>query len=650
MRARILREPSESPVVWVVSGREPASQHPGPAAAPRPRSTPAPQHPGPADFAAPTGSGTPPPKTKTTPHHLTSEDLVPAAPRQHSTAYGSSEPRPGATAPGHTTLPALAGAVVLALSLTACTTEPTTTEPTAPEPTATTETTVGGTLVYATGDAEPTCLDPHVGGNFPQALLSAQYLEPLVGRDSDGTLTPWLATSWETSEDGLTWTFTLAERTFTDGTPFDGEAVAANVAHLQDPDTGSSTGYLAVAKIAQVEVDPTDPRTVRLHLSEPDAALAESFAQPWTAMQSPAGIARGTDANCAAPVGTGPFVVTDWLPQQQVDLVANPDYVRPDGTAAPALLDGITWRFLPDAATRQAALASGEVQVIDNPQPDAVAAAQQSSDTTHLDAPRPGSVNRIELNSGQPPFDDARVREAFIRSANPGPGIDTLFHGVAAPSYSPLSSVEPDAFSDPSLFAFDLDSAEALLDKAGWTEKDAKGYRTRNGERLTVRLPVSTNQSVAAEQALFEQIQENTKKAGFEVILEPMDLGSWYAALGAHEYEAVSAPYTKIGPDVLRVLYHSDATEPAPSGYFANHASLRDPQLDAILDEASQTADPARRAALAEQAQQVILSSYSVLPLYDQQNHYLVRGADGVDILHTVSVPTFLDATLATPQ
>src|SRR5690625_2112876 len=126
----------------------------------------------------------------------------------------------------------------------------------------------GGTLVYATGDAEPTCLDPHVGGNYPQALISTHYLEPLVGRDADGQIQPWLATQWESSADGLTWDLTLADGiTVTDGTPLDAEAVKVNIEHLQDPETGSSTGYLAVGKIAEVE--PVSDTHVRFHLSEP---------------------------------------------------------------------------------------------------------------------------------------------------------------------------------------------------------------------------------------------------------------------------------------------------------------------------------------------------------------------------------------------
>lgn len=507
----------------------------------------------------------------------------------------------------------------------------------------------GGTLIYATGDAEPTCLDPHVGGNYPQALISTQYLEPLVGREADGTITPWLAEEWEVSEDGLTWDFTLqSDVTFTDGTPFDAEAVKVNIEHLQDPETASSTGYLAVSKIAEVEV--VDDTHARLHLSEPDSALLESLSMQWTAIQSPSGIDRGMEENCAAPVGTGPFIVQEWVPQQQITLVRNDDYRTPGPQAenrGPAHIDELVWRFIPDAATRQAALTSGEVHMIDNPQPDAIVAAQQGDEIEHIDAPRPGSVNRIELNAGQAPFDDIRVREAFIRAADPNPGIESLYLGTVERSYSPLGSTEPMGISDESLFATDPERANELLDDAGWTERDDDDVRIKDGQRLTVRFPVSTNQSVAAEQSLFEQLQANLAQVGFDVELTPVDLSTWYGMLGANEYEAVSAPYTRVGAEVLRVLYHSDAIVPAPSGYFANHAQLADPELDALLDQASATQDEDARAELYAQAQQRVLESFTILPLYDQQNHFLTRGVTGVTTLGTVATPTFVDARIA---
>ena len=187
----------------------------------------------------------------------------------------------------------IAGAVALVSTITLAGCQ-------AAEPEASGDPVEGGTLVYASGDAEPTCLDPHVGGNYPQALIAGQFLESLVSRDESGEIIPWLAESWEPSDDQLAWEFTLREGIeFTDGTPLDAEAVKVNVEHLKDPATQSSTGYLAMGKVETVEV--VSDRVARFVLSAPDSALLESLAQPWTAIQSPAGIARGMDANCQAP-------------------------------------------------------------------------------------------------------------------------------------------------------------------------------------------------------------------------------------------------------------------------------------------------------------------------------------------------------------
>ncbi|WP_411722480.1 ABC transporter substrate-binding protein [Mycetocola sp.] len=508
----------------------------------------------------------------------------------------------------------------------------------------------GGTLTYASGDAEPTCLDPHVGGNYPQALIAGQFLDSLLSRDADGTIIPWLATEWSVSDDNLSWDFTLKDDvTFTDGTPFDAEAVKANVEHLKDPATESSTGYLALGKVESVEV--VSDTVARFNLSAPDSALLESLSQPWVAIQSPAGIARGMEENCQAPIGTGPFVVDEWVKQDHVSLVRNEDYNSPPADAkhdGAAYLDAIEWRFLPDSASRYAALQGGQVDVIDNAQPDTIAAAEKTKTIAHLDAPRPGASNRIELNSGTAPFNDVAVREAFLRAVDVNDGIESLFFGSAERSYSPLSSVEATGYSDESLFGTDLDAANALLDSAGWTERDADGYRMKDGERLSLDFPVSTNQSIPAEQSLFEQIQATAKAAGFEVNLSLLDLSSWYGVLAENDYDLVSAPYTKVGPDVLRILYHSDGITPAPSGYFANLSQVSNPELDALLTEASEISDENERAGLYEQAQKIILEGFHILPLYDQQNHFLL-GTQVKDAraLPTVSTPTFYDAWLS---
>lgn len=507
----------------------------------------------------------------------------------------------------------------------------------------------GGTLVYASGDAEPTCLDPHVGGNYPQALVATQYLEELVSENAQGKIIPWLATSWKEGPHGLSWTFTLRSGVkFTDGTPLDAQAVAANIAQIQNPKTGSSTGYLALGAVRSTTV--LSPHRIRFNLTRPDSALLESLTQPWLAIESAKALQRPQAVNCAHPVGTGPFKVTSWVRQNSITLVRNDHYTSPPADAGhhgPAYLKKIIWRFIPDSETRYAALQSNEVQVIDNAQPDTIAAAEKTKTLRQLDAPRPGASDRIELNSGKAPFNDIRVREAFIRAAEVNPGIKKLFFGTAKRSYSALSSVEPLAYSDPSLFRYDPAQANTLLDQAGWTSRNSAGYRTKDGTQLTVVFPVSTNQSIPAEQSLFQQIQASEKKAGFDVVLEPMDLSDWYAALAADHYNAVSAPYTKVGPDVLRILYDSASIKPAPSGYFANLAQVDIPALDTTLMKAAEVSNPTERAALYKSAQQTILSGYYLLPLYDQQNHYLMQDdVVGLRALPSVSTPVFYDVWL----
>lgn len=521
------------------------------------------------------------------------------------------------------TVAAVASATAVVLVLAACSGAGTSTTSSKPVS--------GGTLTYASGDAEPTCLDPHVGGNYPQALLATQYIEELVGLE-DGEPTPELATKWTTSDDGRTLTFTLRDDvTFTDGTPFDAAAVVANIEHVQDPATASSTGYLALQSITKATA--TDDHTVTLSLSRPDSALLESFSQPWVGMESPKALERKQATNCESPVGTGPFAVTGWKHGDRVTLTKNTDYW---GKTKPRL-SGITWRFLPDSTSRYAALQSGQVDVIDNAQPDQLKAASAKGAIRDLDAPRPGASNRLELNSGHGLFRDEAVRQAFIAGAEIDPGLQSLFLGTAKRSYSVLSSAEPLAYSEKSRFDYSPTKAKQLLDDAGW-KVGSDGIRQKDGQQLTVTFPVSTNQSVPAERSLFQQIQASEKAVGFKVVLDELDLSSWYAALAANEYDVVSAPYTKVGPDVLRILYDSASIEPAPSGYFANLAQLDDPALDTLLEQAARTSDADERADLYEQAQKAILASDTVLPLYDQQNHFLVRSA--VHGIQTTSVST----------
>ena len=534
---------------------------------------------------------------------------------------------------------ALAAALAVVVPLAACAGDPG-----APGPSGRT------TLVYASGDAEPACLDPHVGGNWPQALVGTQFAESLFSKNDAGDIIPWLATEATESPDGLAWDIALREGvTFTDGTPFDAAAVAANVEHIKDPATASSTAVLALGKVARVVA--VDAHTARFELTQPDGALVESLAQTWTAMLSPAGIARGMEANCQQPIGTGPFAVEAWEPQQGITLVRNDDYASAPADAAtqsgPPALERLEWRFIPDSASRLAALQSGQADVIDSVQPDALAAFASGDQFATATFARPGVTARIELNTTRAPFDDRSVREAFAHSMDVDPAVQSLFAGTIERSTSLLASSLPFGTSHADAFTYDPQRAGALLDAAGWTARDADGVRTKDGARLTVSFPVSTNQSIPAEVSLLEQIAATSKEVGFDVQLELLDLGSWYERSGTWNFDAIIAPYSKASPDVLRTVYHSMGIPPAPSGYHANNTGLSDPALDALLDRASQSSDDAVRGPLYEQAQQVIVDSRTVIPLYDQmvQVAYSTE-VQGFRLQPHLGLPSFLDVTL----
>lgn len=509
---------------------------------------------------------------------------------------------------------------------------------------------VDTTLDYASGESEPDCLDPHVGGNWPQALIGHQFLESLFSRDEQGQVIPWLATGSEVSPDGLTVTVTLNTGvSFSDGTPFDADAVVANMNHLRDPGTKSSTGILALGKVN--EIVATSPTTVEFRMNEPDSALTASLAQTWLAIESPAGLNRGTEANCQAPIGTGAFKVESWTRQDRVVLVRNETHVAtlaseqtpPTGER----IERIEWRFIPDAAARLAALQAGQVEVIDQVEPTALAQLQQNDSFQVVMGARPGTTARLELNTTRAPFNDEKVREAFTRALNVDAGVQSLFAGTLQRSTSPLASSLPEAASFPDQLRYDPAEANRLLDEAGWTERDAAGIRTKDGQPLTVHIPLSTNQSIPAEISLVEQLGANAKDVGFDVQIELLDISSWYARSGTWSFDAIIAPYSKDSADVLRIVYDSAGNVPAPSGYHANNTGVADPQLDALLRTAGQTFDQAERTQLYAQAQQMIIDGHYIIPLYDQMVQFAATAKlHGFTLQPNLNLPTFTNATI----
>jgi peptide/nickel transport system substrate-binding protein len=505
----------------------------------------------------------------------------------------------------------------------------------------------GGTLIYAT-DREPTCLDPHVAGDMPQVFLAQQVLDSLVSMDAEGHIGPWLAKSWEISPDGLTYTFHLRDDVrFTDGTPFNAAAVKANLDHMANPKTQSSTagGYIRQYQ----RTDVLDNSTAQVHLATPYAAFLEVLAQGFLGIESPQALLRSRDVNCESPVGTGPFKVVRWDRQSQVVLERNPHYNSAPPTArhqGPAYLERIVWKFIQEPSVRFASLQAGEVDVIEALPPESHEAARRNPDLQLIIAQRPGNPTNGTLNIRRAPFSDIKVREAFVRSADIEGALKSVYFGEFPRAGGPLSNAT--RFYSPDFeHAQDYDPARAaqLLDEAGWTGRDEDGYRLKDGKRLQVRV-ILGNRTPPSEFTLWEQVQATTRQAGIELIMEQMSDVQATKRQADWDYDIRVGYWNTNTADVLRIIFSSAFIQPAGvGGYHQNTAGFSDPQFDDLVQQALATQDASQRQALYRQAQAVASSQYLQLTTYPQSTRLgIYKTTQGVRLEPSLAVTYLYDA------
>lgn len=489
----------------------------------------------------------------------------------------------------------------------------------AAEPTdrgATLEPVSGGTLRLGTNGQEPTCLDPHGNASTLGTLLTLPVSDTLVWQEDDGTLTGWLAERWEVSDDGLVYTFHLREGvTFTDGTPWDAQALQVNLEHMLDPATKSPLAAAYIAPYASSRV--VDELTLEVTLSSPYSAFLNVLAQGYLGMISPTQIREAPETICEAPIGSGPFVLERWNKGQSVEYVRNPDYAwGPEGThEGPAYLERLEIVFVTEDATRYNALASGELDAIEFVPPQSYDAVAANPDLETFTEFRPGHPYGLSFNVSRPPFDDVRVRKALVAAVDRQAVVESISFGKWDAVEGFLTPSTPDYVADVAQGRLDHDPdlANRLLDEAGWTGRDAEGYRTKDGQRLVAHLPMTNDVPLRVQIA--EQTQAAAREVGFEVRIEyvaPQDLSDRSAA---GDYDLSSGLWSTNTADVLWIRYHSDnITTPERRGQ--NSSRLADAELDALLQEARETTDDARRSTLYAQAQDRLVELAPGIPFY----------------------------------
>jgi len=506
----------------------------------------------------------------------------------------------------------------------------------------------GGTIVYGT-DREPTCLDPHNLGDMPQTYVARQFLDSLVSMQPNGDVVPWLADSWDISKDGLQYTFHLKHGVkFTDGTPFDAEAVKANFEQTLDPETGSSTNLVYLLPIYK-GIDVLDKYTVRINLKRPYSPFLDVLSQAFFGMESPKAMARGIKANCVSPVGTGPFIVKKWTKGQQIDLVRNDAYNSPPADAnnqGPAYLEAITWRFLPDPSVRFSALQSGEANIIFNIPPEDYGAAQSDPNIELQQFTHAGIGHYIVLDNSEPPFDDLKVRQAFTLAANTPAAVESAYQGAYPVATSAISSGTPfytDKFAN--LYPYDLAKAEKLLDQAGWKE-GANGVREKDGKQLTVKFIYGSGpgETPPAELTLYQNVQAAVKEAGFDLKLVPTPQAQFYESANVPADFDAEPTYWNCPTPMCMYIVASEETYDQP---FANMSKIKNPELGKTLLAAAATTDRAEQQKLYEKAQQIIAENAYWVPMYPEQTLLGInKTLKGVWIEPSEGEPVLSDAWL----
>ena len=476
----------------------------------------------------------------------------------------------------------------------------------------------GGTITVGIDSDPGSQFNVHVSAADISALVLRNVFDSLVVQDADGSFKPWLAESWDVSDDGLSYTFHLKDGVkFTDGEAFDAAAVKANFDHVVDPATKSQYAASLLGGAAYAGTEVVDDRTVVVKLNTPFAPLLQGLSTTYLGFFAPEVLKDKADQLAAGgpgiTVGTGPWILDGYVAGQQVTFKKNPDYAWGPANATHTGAvhpDTLVYKILPENTVRAGALTSGEIDVAENVSPSDIPTLEADSSITISNADAPGLPWSIFLNHSQGLFADKAVRQAFQRGIDISSAVDAVYNGAYQRAWSVLSPTTPNAY-DASLegtWDYDADRANQLLDQDGWTTRDADGTRMKDGQRLEVHWTATSTREDRA--SLIAAFQADLKKIGFDLEIDQLDVGAYLDRLMGGTYDIVDWSFVRPDGDILRL--HLDSKH-SP---IQNASYVNDPQVDEWVNDAAEATDDAERASLYQQVQQWVVDDAAIVPVY----------------------------------
>lgn len=420
---------------------------------------------------------------------------------------------------------------------------------------------------------EPPHLDPTSAA--AQAIDSVVYVnifEGLTRFEGDGSIVPLLAKSWEISDDGTVYTFTLQEGvTFHDGSTMDAEDVIFSLDRARAEDSTNAQKAL-FAGISSVEA--VDPLTVKVTLAEPDGNFLFNLAWGDAVIVAP----ESVENIKTAPVGTGAYKLSNWVQGDRIEVARNPDYWG----EAPALASA-TFKFISDPTAAFAAMMAGDVDVFDNfPAPENLVQFEADPRFQVLVGSTEGETI-LSTNNKQPPFDNVKVRQALAHAIDRQAIIDGAMFGYGTPIGTHFAPHNPAYVDLTGGSAYDPEKARALLAEAGLPD----GFET------TLHLPPPSYARRGGE-IIAAQLAE----AGIKAEITNVEWAQWL--------ETVFRGKT-FG---LTIVSH---TEPLDIGIYARpdyYFQYDNPAFQELMATLNATTDPDKRTALLQEAQKIIAGDY----------------------------------------
>ncbi|MFI5122574.1 MAG: ABC transporter substrate-binding protein [Vicinamibacteria bacterium] len=455
----------------------------------------------------------------------------------------------------------------------------------------------GGTLTFARSLDAEAGLNPINAPNNGSIFTIQQVFDQLVevGGDDGTEIVPGLAESWEHSADGLTWTFHLRDAQFSNGDPVTPEDVKFSIERFADPKININYATLGAAIDS---VDVVDDHTVQINLNDIDGAFLDNIAMFAAAIVPQKVVeAEGDKAFAEAPVGSGPFMVTEFKRGQQTVLERNPHYWR----EGEPYLDGVTFEFVPDANTRTLELRNNEVDVADGIPYNQVESLDGSDGIT-VEVAESLKWDSVFLNTTLKPLDEVEVRQALAYATPTEQILEAVLFGNATVANSQIPPVK---YWDDSIAAYpyDLAKAQELIDQSS----------VPDGFDLELQIPSGD----PIEKQTAEIIKAEWAKIGVNVSIVPRDFGTmfgdWLAGKGG---EAATFPGDALSSDTLSddeiaaLMYDPKAGLNSLGTFYDN------PKVTDLLADAKGTLDEDQRAADFSEIQQIGQDDVPSVPLF----------------------------------